>query len=156
MITVKINIEGYVAEWARTKYYDDKVGAVRFPAGSDVYVLIYDLLQKRPADCPVDRGNLEFALPDRREGKSPETYNHLSQRAVSMIEDKLSLMLWAELHDFMDRGKHLLGQRLKDSALIFLNRYSIESISEDGILKNYQRWRDRQRRTAKRAYRRRS
>ena len=27
---------------------------------------VYDLMEKRPVNCPADRGNLEFMLPDRR------------------------------------------------------------------------------------------
>lgn len=85
MTTVKITADEYVAEYIRGKFFDPEAGVVRFPSTLDIYVLIYDLLQKRPASCPVDSGNLEFALPDRREanragGKSPEQFNYLSQR----------------------------------------------------------------------------
>ncbi len=155
MVKVTIEVEGYVAEWARHKYFDVEAGAVRFSPSSDIYVLIYDLMQKRPASNPVDKGNLEFCLPDRREGKSPDSYNYLSRRSGEMIAEKLKVMLWAELHDYMDREKHINGVQYKDSAFRFLRRYGIESISEDGILKNYQRWRDKQRRQVKRPYRRR-
>lgn len=67
MITVKIQVEQYVAEYIRGKYFDPEVGAVRFPSKLDIYILVYDLLQKRPVNCPLESGNLEFALPDRRE-----------------------------------------------------------------------------------------
>ena len=77
MITTRIQIESYLAEYVRGKYYDETVGTVRFPSSSDIYVTVYDLMEKRPVNCPADRGNLEFMLPDRREanfagGKSPE------------------------------------------------------------------------------------
>lgn len=65
MITVRISVEQHVAEYIRGKYFDHESGTVRFPAGLDIYILIYDLLRKRPASCPVDSGNLEFALPER-------------------------------------------------------------------------------------------
>lgn len=155
MITVKIDIEPYVAEYIRGKYYSEESRAVRFKATSDVYVLIYDLLQRRPERCPVDSGNLEFCLPDRREGKDPVSYNYLSSRAQKILEGKLRLMLWAELHDFMDEEKHLHGVQYKDSVFRFMTRYGIESLSEDALLKNYQRWRDKQRRRKKRGYSRR-
>ena len=89
MITVKIDIDKAVAEYIRGKYFDNEVGAVRFPPSSDIYITIYDLLLKRPPTNPVDSGNLEFALPDRREanhsgGKDPKTYNYISKRGASI------------------------------------------------------------------------
>lgn len=53
MITVKIQVEQYVAEYIRGKYFDPEVGAVRFPSKLDIYILVYDLLQKRPVNCPL-------------------------------------------------------------------------------------------------------
>lgn len=156
MITVKISVEPHVAEYIRGKYFDRDAGVVRFPSGADIYLLIYDLLRKRPASCPVDAGNLEFALPRRREGKDPETYNWLSARAQKMLGDKMRLMMWAELHDFMDENKHINGIQFKESVFLFMSRYDIEGISEDALLKNYQRWRDKLRRKKKRGYVRKS
>lgn len=112
MVTIKIQVEQHVAEYIRGKYFDPEVGAVRFPSSLDIYILIYDLLQKRPINSPLEFGNLEFALPDRREanmagGKSPEQFNYLSARAAKRLGDKMRLMMWAELHDLMDENKRL-------------------------------------------------
>ncbi len=155
MITVKIEVEPHVAEYIRGKYFSGDAGAVKFPASLDIYVLIYDLLQKRPTSAPVDSGNLEFALPDRREGKDPATYNYLSARSQKMLGDRMRVMMWAELHDFMDENKHVHGIQFKESVYLFMRRYSIDSVTEDALLKNYQRWRDKQRRRKKRGYTRR-
>lgn len=155
MITVKISVEPHIAEYIRGKYFDDEAGTVKFPPLLDIYILIFDLLKKRPVDCPVDSGNLEFALPDRREGKDPVYYNYLSDRAQRVIGDKLRLMMWAELHDFMDENKHIKGIQFKDSVFLFMSKYGIEAITEDALLKNYQRWRDKLRRKNKRGYNRR-
>ena len=152
MITVKIAGEPYVAEYIAGRYFDPEAGAVRFPAGSDIYHLIYDLLAKRPEDHPVDRGNLELCLPARRQGKDPETYNYLSLRASRILEKRMRTLMWAELHEAMDEGKHLSGMQFKEIAYIFLRKYGMESITEDGLLKNYQRWRDKLRRSKKRGY----
>lgn len=154
MITVKISVEQHVAEYIRGKYYDHEAGAVRFPSALDIYILIYDLLKKRPTGCPVDSGNLEFALPERREGKDPEYYNYLSERAQKVLGDKLRLMMWAELHDFLDENKHINGVQFNDSVFLFMSKYGIEGITEDALLKNYQRWRDKLRRKKKRGYNR--
>lgn len=157
MTTVKIDIDPAVAEYIRGRYYDHEVGAVRFPPSSDIYITIYDLLLKRPDDNPIDVGNLEFVLPDRRDanhagGKDPKTYNYISKRGASILGRRFRILMWAELHEFMDEGKHANGTQYKDSVHVFMCRYSIESISEDALLKNYQRWRDSLRRNQKRGY----
>jgi hypothetical protein len=149
---VKISVDQYVAEYIIGKYYDHEIGAVRFPPSLDIYVLIYDLLQKRPVACPVDTGNLELALPCRREGKSPSSFNYLSARAQKMLSDRMKVMMWAELHELMDENKHLKGIRFNESVFIFMCKYDLHSISEDALLKNYQRWRDKLRRFRKRSY----
>lgn len=152
MMTIKTTVDPHVAEYIRGKFYDDEVGAVRFPASMDIYILIYDLLQKRPATHPVDSGNLEFALPERRVGKDPVYFNYLSARSQKILSDKMRTMMWAELHDVMDENKHVNGIQFKDSVHMFMCKYSIDSITEDALLKNYQRWRDKLRRKNKRGY----
>lgn len=152
MMTIKTTVEPHVAEYIRGKFYDSQAGTVRFPSTMDIYILIYDLLQRRPADHPFDTGNLEFALPERREGKDPLSYNYLSGRAQKILGDKMRLMMWAELHDLMDENKHINGIQFKESVFLFMRKYDIESITEDALLKNYQRWRDKIRRKKKRGY----
>ncbi len=156
MITTTIAVDAPVAEYITAKFYDAEAGAVRFPSDLDLYVLIWDLLKKRPATCPVDSGNLTFALPCRRGGKDPESYNYLSERAAEILNRKMRTMMWAELHDAMEEGKHLRGLQFKEIIFTFMCRYGIESIGEDALFKNYQRWRYKLRRTQKRDYRRRS
>lgn len=152
MIIVKTTVDAHVAEYIKGKFYDHEAGAVRFPTALDIYIMIYDLLQKRPVACPVDTGNLEFVLPERRMGKDPITFNYLSGRAQKILADKMRLMMWAELHDLMDENKHINGIQFKESVFMFMRKYAIESITEDALLKNYQRWRDKQRRKKKRGY----
>ncbi len=157
MIIAKIEIEPAVAEYVLGKYYDAGIGAVKFPPSSEMYITIYNLMAKRPADKPVDSGNLPIALPDRRAaneagGKDPQIYNYLSARAAAIIGSRLSVMMWAELHERLDEDKHLRGIRYKDSVFEFMQKYGIESITEDALLKNYQRWRDKIRRRLKRGY----
>ena len=153
MVTSTIQADAAVAEYIRGKYLDPEAGAVRFPSGHDIYIMLHDLMAKRPADCPVDRGNLRIALPSRREGKDPQTYNWFSERSQRIINTKLRQMMWAELHDMMDENKHLHGLNFKDSVYMFMQLYGIESVGEDALVKNYQRWRDKVRRRARRPYR---
>lgn len=157
MITAKIQIEPYVAEYISGKFYNAELQAVKFPPSLDIYVTIYDLMEKRPAGAGVDVGNLVFCLPDRREandagGKSPENYNYFSARAVKILEKRMRVMMWAELHELLDENKHLRGVSFIDSVFTFMKRYGINSLSEDALLKNYQRWRDNLRRSTKRGY----
>lgn len=161
MIKVKITAPAHVAEYIRGKYYDPNVDAVRFPPSLDLYVAIYDYAERRPESCPVDTGNLEFCLPDRREanvagGKSPESYNYFSATSQKKLADKMRVMMLAELHDQMDENKHVRGIKFKDTIYRFVRRYCIESITEDALFKDYQRWRYKQhRRIQKREYTRR-
>lgn len=158
MITTKIRIEPYISEYIIGKYYDREIKAVRFPDRSEIYHMIYDLTLKRPVSCSIDEGNLEFMLPDRRDanmagGKSPEQFNYISARGVIIIEKRLRAMMWAELHAIMDENKHLNGIDFKETVYVFLLKYNITSIGEDGLLKNYQRWRDNlNRKSKKRPY----
>ncbi len=156
MITVKINVPPHIAEYARGKFGDPATGVVRFPAGLDIYVALYDLMAKRPLSGPIDTGNLELCLPDRRDanqagGKSPEQYNWFSAESQKHIARKLRVMMLAELHEEIDANKHLRGIRFKDSIYFFMARYAIDSLTEDAFLKDYQRWRYK---TARRARRR--
>ena len=154
MVKVKISVAPFVAEYIKGKFYNFEAGTVKFPSSLDIYILIYDLLQKRPANRPIDSGNLEFMLPERREGKDPVSYNWLSDRSQKLLEDKMRLMMWSELHELMDENKHIHGIQFKESVFRFMRKYGIESITEDALLKNYQRWRDKQRRKKKRGYKR--
>lgn len=158
MVTLKMTVTPYVAEYIRAKYYDRDAGCVRFPPRSDIYHLLYDLMSRRPAGVPPEReGNLVISLPSRREahhamGKAPEQYNYLSSAAIHTIDRKMRLMFWAEVHDTMDEQKHLHGRTYKDTAWDILRRYDIQSIGDDAILKNYQRWRLKQRPRATRPW----
>lgn len=73
MITTKITVEPHLAQYCYAKYSSDPEGSmpVRFADHLDVYHLVYNLLEKRPVNCPRDNGNLEIVLPDRRQGDVP-------------------------------------------------------------------------------------
>lgn len=62
MITTKITIENYLAEYLIGKYGTPDSKVVRLPSDLDLYHFVYDLLQKRPTGCPVDSGNLELVI----------------------------------------------------------------------------------------------
>lgn len=163
MITTKIDIKPHLAEFIRGKYAQiiDNRTVVLFPDKTHIYHFIYDLLEKRPVNASRDIGNVEIALPDRRDGdiaggKPPERYNYLGARSQKLIGRQIETMMWAELHTLLDENKHRHAIDFIDSVHIFMKKYMIESISEDGLLKNYQRWQYELRRKSKRSYNRRS
>ncbi len=149
MTTTKINLPPHLCEYLRGKYGDFKPDPIRLPDHTDLYHLIFDLLERRPAGCAVDRGNVEIVLPRRTEGKRPETYNYLGVRSQRIISRRVETLMWAEVHDLLDTLKHRDGMDYKDAVCLFIRRYGIESLSEDAFLKNYYRWRGKMRRCIK-------
>lgn len=154
MITTKITIEQHIAEYCIGKWGDDFAEPVRFPDTSDIYFTIYDLTQKRPLHVHHDDGNLEIVLPNRsKDGqsirKNPDVYNYISERSSKIIAKKICSQFWAELHEFIDDQKHRYGIEYVESVYTFMLKYRITGITEDALLKNYQRWRQllRQRKT---------
>ena len=82
-------------------------------------------------------------------------YSYITPQGARILADRMRSMMWAEVHDFFDEQKHIYGMQFKESAYLFLWRYSIDSISEDALVKNYQRWRQKCRRQAVRNRKRR-
>jgi len=149
MITSKIQVREHIGEYAIGKFGDNYNNPVKIPCNYDLYHVIWDLVVRRPQDRPVDNGNLEVVIPNRREaqsnqtitGKNPETFNYLSERSAKIIDYKLETMMYAELHDLLDENKHRKGIEFQVTVHIFMGKYNITSISEDALLKNYYRWR---------------
>lgn len=149
MTTTRISVPPFIAEYMTGKYGSFSHSPIRLPDSTDLYHVIYDLLEKRPVDAPADRGNLELVLPERSVGKRPETYNYLGLRSQKLLSSRMEVMMWADAHDFIDEQKHQNGVDYKDSVILFRSRYGIESLSEDAFIKNYYRWRGKVRKKAK-------
>lgn len=142
MVTTKIDVQEHLKEYCIGRFNHCQSGPVRFPDKLDIYHIIFDLTERRPNNCPIDRGNLEIILPDRDTGKKPDTYNYLGVRSGQQIARRIELMMWAELHDYLDDQKHLYGEKYITAVHAFILKYDIRSISEDAFIKNYYRWRD--------------
>ena len=95
MVTTKIEIKKHLAEYVHGKYNDCMPGPVFLPDREDLYHVVYDLLERRPVSCLPDSGNLELGIPDRRIGKSPDTYNYLGARSCRIISQKIEVLFWA-------------------------------------------------------------
>lgn len=153
METVKISIKAHLEEYLKGKYNACKNIPVVLPDNSDLYHTIFDLMEKKPANVDETKGSLEISLPDRSIGKDPAWYNYLGERSQRIIERKIELMFWADLHDMIDHNKHMHGVEYAETVYSFMIKYDIQSITEDAVLKNYYRWREKvRRRDKKRAY----
>lgn len=155
MFTTKITIKPHLSEYLKGKYNCCNDGPISFPDSHDIYIVLFDLLIKRPAHGSLDDGNTELVLPNRKVGKNPEYYNYMSEKAVRIFEKRIELLFWADLHEHLDFQKHMNGYEISDSVYIFMSKYNIDSITSDALLKNYYRWRDRiRKKEKKRAYKR--
>lgn len=149
-----ITITPYLAEYIAAKNGCKCGEPVSIHPDSDLYVLIWDLMRKRPSHVsPIDTGNLVLRLPDRRRGKDPIYYNYLSEQSARLISEKIRKLFNMELHQVMDDNLHAGSpEKMIDVAYKFILRYQIQSISEDALVKNYYRWRETVRPKCKRSY----
>ena len=153
MVTTKIQIKEHLREYIIGRYNNfEENSPVKFPDQLDIYILIWDLLVKRPVSCHIDSGNLEIILPERYGSKPPAYYNYLGVRSQKKIERKIEIMMWADLRNFIETHKYIYGSRILDSVHLFMSKYGVVSISEDAVIKNYYRWRNKVREKEKRAY----
>ena len=153
MVTTKITVKEHLREYLIGKYgnFDEK-SPIHFPSKLDIYMLIWNLMQKRPVGIKIDTGNLEICLPDRHGTKPPEYYNYLGYRSQRKIEQKLELLFWADFRDYVEYERHVNGTQMIECTHEFMKKYGIDSISEDALIKNYYRWRTKVRRHKKRGY----
>lgn len=162
IITTKIQVRSHICEFAIGKFGLNFCNPITIPDRFDIYHTMWDLLSVRPADHQVDKGNLEIVIPIRKEkiiegeklvGKDPQKFNYLSSRSADALDRRLETMMFAELHELLDENKHRNGIEYQETIHIFVNKYQINSISEDALIKNYYRWRRAIRRIRKtRAY----
>ena len=152
MVTTKINIKPHLKEYlvGRWNNFDEKT-PVHLPDQLDIYILIWDLLVKRPINCHIDSGNLEIVLPVRYGTKNPEYYNYLGIRSQKKIDKKIELMMWADFREFVESERQK-GCSIIDAVSLFRSKYGIMSISEDALCKSYYRWRNRIQKREKRPY----
>lgn len=155
MITTRFTIPAHLAEYLNGKFNDCGKGPISLPDASDLYHLLWDLMARRPGNVsPIDEGNVCILLPDRRAGKDPQYFNYISERAARQLANRVKAMFIAELHQRMD-DNHISTDPIcfTDVVHLMLSQYDINTISEDALVKNYRRWRDRtMKRTKRRAY----
>lgn len=158
MHTTKISIDDHLAEYCIAKFGEDFTEPVRFPDNLDLYHTIADLTQKMPVGVYQVTGNLEIVLPAKGKSidsirKNPAVYNYLSANSCRIINNKIKILFWAELHEYVDTNRHLKGVTIIECVYTFMCRYRITKITEDALVKNYQRWKNVVRPRDKRPYR---
>ncbi len=156
MITTSITVAPHLAEYAKAIFKVEDETYIKIPHTDDLYHILKNLMSKRPEGAPIQRGNLEIALPHQSKGKCPLTYNYISDRGAVIIERKLQALFWAHLHSFVDDYRHSFKKQereylffINDCVCMFMFKYNITSISEDALIKNYYRWRSHVRRKLK-------
>lgn len=153
---MKFYLKKHLAEYLNGKYYCRERGCVVLPDMLDLYHTVWNLMQKRPMCSPVClEGNVCLGLPDRRVGKDPAVYNYLSARSIKLIERCVEVLFFCEIRELMEENKRERYIQYIDSAYMFKAKYGIESITDDALIKDYYRYRERLRqRTKKRKYER--
>lgn len=156
MITTKFNVRAHIAEYCYGKYSDCTKNPVRFPFQTEIYHTVWDLMVQRPVNAPVDKGNLEIILPNSRMEdenhfrKNPRVYNYISPRSAKIIELKIESFMFAEVHHLLVFNKMHYGITYKDTVYTFMSKYCIDSCTEDLFIKDFQRHREKLRRSTKR------
>lgn len=145
-MTTKIELPKHLSEYLLGRFGNNNI--VTLPSTCSLYHIIYEILQRRPANCPVDCGNTEIRLPSPRHahkaaGKPIQTYNYISKRGVSILTKAINTMMKVEAHEYFDENKHVKGIDYIESAYAFLERYGIEHLTAEALLKDYQRWRNK-------------
>ncbi len=154
MIPLPITIEPYLAEYFTAKYGCGNSEPIRISDKTDLYHVIWQVMEKRPDNVPpVCHGNLVIMLPERRCGKDPLWYNHISSRGLALIEKRIRMEFNNDFHEFMERNE-LSGRKLEisDAIMMFSTQYELKSITDDALKKNYYRWRMNVRPHDKRGY----
>lgn len=156
MITTKIKIKQHLAEFMYGRYNNgDFNSPINISTREDLYHLMWNLMKKRPSDAsPVDDGNLCLLLNPNHPGKNPGTYNYLDEISANIIQQKIEALFYLELHTRVEvnRMKGFPYTTIQVISL-FMREYCIESISEDALIKNEYRHREKIcRREKKRKY----
>lgn len=143
MVTTKITIKPHLAEYMYKKYSLEGQSCIKIPYNDDLYHIIYDLMRTKSEnnESVQQSGNVEITLPARSSGKNPEFYNYLSAKSQKIIEEKVDRIFKAEMHLYIDELTNDLGMTYVDASYMFKEKYDIQSISEDSLIKDYYRYR---------------
>lgn len=140
--TLRFQIKPLLAEYLYGRYADSiENGSLHLPAGCYLQFTLQESLSRRPANAPLrETGNLCLRLTAPHRGKNPASYNYLTQDAIRLFEQRTLNQLQLELFDRMMKDRRLSGVPYIETVRCFIEKYNIVSISEDGLMKAFWRW----------------
>lgn len=141
--SIRFQLKPFLAEYLYGRFANDtEAGIIHLPPRSYLSNSLHELLSKRPSNAPArETGNLCLRLPTPHRGLSPASYNHLSQSSIHTFESRVQHLFHTELFDRMLTDRRQQGISYIESVRSFIERYHIETISEEGLLKAFWRWR---------------
>ena len=143
MVEVRLHLKEYLKEYLIGKYCCGFDASIRVPPHTVLYHRMYSLVERRPLTAAVDAGNTVFELRFRNSCKDPRVYNWFSMRHQKQIEQTVNMQFRAEFHDYVDIRHHRNGIPYIDAVTEFMQMYGITSLSEDALVKDYQRYRNK-------------
>ncbi len=84
--------------------------------------------------------DLTLALPWPDEGKSPKTYNYLSQESIARLEERIELEMLMDLYERIQENKFRKGIGYLKTITTFIGEYCLEGVKDDALYKRYDRW----------------
>lgn len=140
--TLRIQIRPLLAEYLYGRYSNSiESGALHLPAGCYLQHTLQEVLSRRPVNASLrETGNLCLRLTAPHRGKNPASYNYLTQDAIRLFEQRTLNQLHLELFDRMIIDRRQQGIPYIESIRCFIEQYNISSISEDGLMKAFWRW----------------
>ena len=141
--SIRFQIKPFLAEYLYARYAGNiEEGILHLPPHSYLGRSLHELLCPRPYNAPArETGNVCLRLTSLHRGPSPTTYNYLTQANRRIFESRAQHLLHTELFERMLTDRHRRGISYIESIRCFLLKYQIDSISEEGLMKAFYRWR---------------
>lgn len=142
-MTTRIEVPEYIRRWMLATFKKEDDNVLIFSENDDIYHIIADVLSRRPNNAPmIDRGNLEFRLPSPRYGKNPRDYNYISPKGTRYILKRLKSLFYIAAHEFIYQKEKTGKYTIQEAVMLFMIHYDLDgTITEDAIIKDFQRWR---------------
>lgn len=140
--TIHLQVKPFLAEYLYARYAANREDeALHLPPHSYLGRSLHELLGPRPYNASLrETGNLCLRLTTPHRGPSLTTYNYLTQENRRTFERRILHLLHAELFDRMLTDRSRKGISYIESVRQFLLKYQIDSISEEGLMKAFYRW----------------
>ena len=139
MVIIELQVKPYLAEYARAKY-NSVDGGVLFPAESLLVHAIVNATITRPRTVVPVSGNLQVAIREKGISKDMHRNNYLKASSMKHISDLLYIDFKSTLCEYMDSEYYKHGIDYQVSAAKFYEKYRLQSITVEALLKIHIRW----------------